>query len=670
MAVVVTDETLYHTTTDLILPSPQKFYLTRICAGHLQLRSLISSPRPNIVYYPTGKDVVVLNTKSRESYILTTLKFEPRCLIASKEWLFCGGQKGDYTAIRIGERNISENNTAYNSGPDAHLPLDLDPSRRTTSSSRSGNDVQTLEEINRTIGADIVNCITIWQPSETPSERTYQEPVAIASNNDRSVSIMRLDNSELLDILLLPDCVNRSMMSPDGEMLISICDDPFLYVHRRKLRLKSVKNELDITGSYHWSYEGKVQLEKQNNADISEPRGSFAATFSPSGKYLAVATQFGIISVFKTDKIFESPICIFTSSRPNLGWDSCIRAMEFSGGPFDLLAWTESKGRVGVADVRNFFQTRQSLNLDPNFGEVEIVLVVNKHFDLLESSRRRRPDPCRIIAAPFNREEVDILEAHQNARQQRVSNSRQGNLSMNSAWRSSSDSQRLTTIPNVASSNSAARSTSPRLPVTLREFLSQDHAPSFRTFINERNREHDRLNQQGQDVGSRRRTYAQTLTESDNLNEQENSRSLDDGVNILERLRLMESRRSESEPENLWAQARSRYFQQRHAANVLNDPLSPPRIELEEDDQEEFLHRLRQPWRGIEELNEIVLDAQGTVPAPRNRSGNGNDGFHLSTTGCCWSQDGRILYAGTEDGIHEFHVNIEGRKRFPSLVFC
>jgi hypothetical protein len=28
----------------------------------------------------------------------------------------------------------------------------------------------------------------------------------------------------------------------------------------------------------------------------------------------------------------------------------------------------------------------------------------------------------------------------------------------------------------------------------------------------------------------------------------------------------------------------------------------------------------------------------------------------------------RNRYVGAEDGIHEFHVNISGRKKFPSLV--
>jgi hypothetical protein len=36
--------------------------------------------------------------------------------------------------------------------------------------------------------------------------------------------------------------------------------------------------------------------------------------------------------------------------------------------------------------------------------------------------------------------------------------------------------------------------------------------------------------------------------------------------------------------------------------------------------------------------------------------------------GCCWSEDGRILYVGAEDGIYEYHVNVPGRKIFPSLV--
>ena len=56
-------------------------------------------------------------------------------------------------------------------------------------------------------------------------------------------------------------------------------------------------------------------------------------------------------------------ITSFNSSRTyaELG---AVRDMAFAPGPIDLLAWTEDRGRVGVADLRSGFVSRQILKLD------------------------------------------------------------------------------------------------------------------------------------------------------------------------------------------------------------------------------------------------------------------------------------------------------------------
>lgn len=56
-------------------------------------------------------------------------------------------------------------------------------------------------------------------------------------------------------------------------------------------------------------------------------------------------------------------ITSFKSSRTyaELG---AVRDMAFAPGPIDLLAWTEDRGRVGVADVRSGFVSRQIIHLD------------------------------------------------------------------------------------------------------------------------------------------------------------------------------------------------------------------------------------------------------------------------------------------------------------------
>jgi len=41
----------------------------------------------------------------------------------------------------------------------------------------------------------------------------------------------------------------------------------------------------------------------------------------------------------------------------------------------------------------------------------------------------------------------------------------------------------------------------------------------------------------------------------------------------------------------------------------------------------------------------------------------------LGTTGVAWSPDGRHLYAGTEQGVFQYAVNMADRKTFPTFAF-
>jgi len=357
----------------------------------------VSSPEQNIIYYPSGTNVVALNTKTREREIVTKLSFSPRCLTASKEWLCCGGDQGNYTAVCLDD-NISDSESTRDADPDARLPLDLDPPRRsiaiegasTSRRSRGQNRPAAAEVIK--VGTEIVNCITLWSPGEDASDVAYKVPVAVVSNNDCTVSILNVRTSETLEKLILPDFVNRSVMSPDGRLLATICDDPFLYIHKRKPRSEIKKERFGTKPGpgYDWVFVGRIQLEGQYQGDKSTMRGSFAACFSRSGKYLAIATQYGLISAFDTDSLPDpsSLLVVFTSSRPG-GESGAIRAMEFSPGPFDLLAWTEASGRVGVADVRTLFLSRQRLTIDSHGSGVERVIISDRAGEPMVDPRLR-----------------------------------------------------------------------------------------------------------------------------------------------------------------------------------------------------------------------------------------------------------------------------------------
>ncbi|KHJ30795.1 putative wd domain containing protein [Erysiphe necator] len=687
MAIKASDESAYHTTTDLILPKPLKFYCAPMHSGHWQLRSLISSPRPDILFYPHGRDIVVLNTKTRERYILTTLKFEPRCLTSTNEWLCCGGDKGDYTAIYFGHDLRSISCHSQDIDLYARLPFDLDPFWRSAPAQRPNKDIRPITEVTKLVGIDIVNCITIWTPSDISSECAYKEPVALVSNNDRSITILKLESAEILEKLTLPDCVNRSLMSPEGDMLISICDDPFLYIHKRKL-INKYGDELRFSkkSKYNWHFEGRVQLEGQVRTNPPESRGSFAAAFSPSAKYLAVATQHGLISIFEKNNIFAPPVSVFTSSRMTSNGDGYVRDMEFCPGPFDLLAWTESKDRIVIADVRNFFLSRQILLLDPNqIEDVEKISINDRAVNSSVDSSRLRDEPTfRVITdysslnsessgrRPIRTLSRDELNRRAQLRildqplsiQRRDGSTTRMETSTTPTWRSSIEVRRPISISYTTSSLRSGRPSNAGLPTTLREFLTQDRAPSFRSFINDRNRVHERRSQQDheQDLEPRRRTIAQNLASSLNTAESFTDREVprnesENNVN-LERLSLSNAQRRDLESDSLWSG--SSLSQLRNSSHPQSsDRTSRLRIELEEDDRGEIETRM-------DELIDFALDAQRVITGQRISPQNGI----VTTMGCCWSQDGKIIYAATESGIHEFHVNIKGRKLFPRLTLC
>jgi WD40 repeat protein len=297
--------------------------------------------------------------------VVATLSFDPRCLVASKAWLCCGGDDGKYIAVCLDEgkrRIIGSSSTTADADPDARLPLDLDPSsrsilRETISTSESFLATRIprgpLSAKTSKIGEEVVNCIELWSPNPDASENAYSVPVAVLSNNDFTVSIVDISASDVLEELVLPDCVNRSVLSPSGVLLATICDDPYLYIHERVVsQTKGNKRG----GQHQWVRRRRTHLPGQKRRDLNNMKGSFAVAFSPSGKYLAVATQYGTVCLFDaqtiTDDTVDSLVKTFTNSRPGPE-AGAIRDMAFSPGPFDLLTWTEHSGIFCVADMRN-----------------------------------------------------------------------------------------------------------------------------------------------------------------------------------------------------------------------------------------------------------------------------------------------------------------------------
>jgi len=668
----------HQATNSLILQKPQRRYQASIHTSHWQLRSLISAHDKHLIYYPSGPDVYALNTKTKERQLITTLPFTPLCLTVEKGWLCCGGHHGKYTSICLDDSKTDFDSLGLGLEPDDRLPLDLDPSRRSqprdiaSTTRHTRTSVRPLIASLKFFGVEkrdddnaINNCISLWFPKKTISERVYKIPVAVLANNDSSVYILDLKESEVIERLTYPDCVNRAALSPNGELLVAVLDDPFLYVHRRSRRAELTPGLFSETEHYEWQPMCRIQLTGQSQADKTSMKGSFALTFSNSGQYLAVATQHGVISVFDVAALADEntqPISVFTSSRPGIA-SGAVRAIQFSPGPFDILAWTETSGRVGVSDIRSLFVSRQLVEVDNRPDVIETIYTMERTGDAaidprlrtvrtespsstpdylgLDFERRQLRQMAREMLdrhqAPLTSEELEVLQAHRIARRARDVFA---SVPSTAIWDLTSYG-RNTTAPNDVPAGAGATAADRRLisglPGILRDYTSTDRSTAtFRNFINERNQDRERRNQQGE---TRRRSSvilaaAERAIETETSNS--TSRSGNEPTSNLERLTLATATSTDT-PSNPWSEIDALY--RSRFPNASNS--TRQRFEYEDEDRQ-TLARLRLPWRveaGIDTREESTLIIRDLL---RHRHDDEED-RPPDIMGLSWSSDGRLL---------------------------
>lgn len=392
---------------------------------------------------------------SNESEVVKILTFAPRCLVAKNGWIACGGENGEFVAFSVPEGGDVQRGTTIsndpslsyirnyieNGGPRSdmlevfgeqlsaddrlQLALDVDVNSATATASTDPTDPseyagrarmrvdannKSMVARSKSFGNDRVNCITLWFPptgahnSILPSG-AYSQSVAVLANNDKNVTIVSLQFQDAVESVVYPDCVNRALISPDGRLLVAICDDPYLYVHERVPKAgvtPSLFGRRDVE-DFEWRPCAKIHLASQRKGDRSDQRGSFAACFSNTGRYLAVGTQYGAISVFDTAALLEPGLdplmATFTSSRPREDVGA-IRDMAFCPGPYDLLAWTEHRGRVGIVDIRSNYVSRQILDLD-SYDDFEQIMVTERgSIDPRLLQRNSRGDLTLLAEAP------------------------------------------------------------------------------------------------------------------------------------------------------------------------------------------------------------------------------------------------------------------------------
>ncbi|RYP54864.1 hypothetical protein DL768_000428 [Monosporascus sp. mg162] len=681
----VDEEASYWPTDRLIVKDGRKHYRTAVSPIHWQLRSLISTERQNVIYFPAGVNnthITRLNTTTRECETIKVISFHPRCLVAKGGWICCGGENGEFTVIRdVGQTDAADD--VLNSDFRSTLNSLESPNMAEASMSQLQRDMLSIVEringsnktwsaSNHKFGIERVNCITIWQPPKSPSDGTtpgqYPSPVAVLANNDKTVTIVGLYDCQEVDQLDYPDCVNRAVISPDGTMLAAICDDPFLYIHVRKPLGKGKSNEY-----FEWEQLPKIHLKGQEPRDTSDCRGSFAAAFSPSGRHLAVGTQYGTISIFNTAALripdMDPLITHFNSSRaPHES--GAVRDMAFSPGPFDLLAWTEHRGRVGIADARTNFAQRQIISIDEHEGFDHLSLHDRSTIDprlldprnerstgsspslpsLLSTSSPSRPlpnpetsEPSSRVNHPFTAEETAILEAVQSDRRRREAREqreqREQQIARGSpAWRSSVWAERRETLTRILERE--------------RNRETRDHHRSGTSQTPPGEQERERR----APTPRRRSSIMQALTQNVDsfaqiMNRSQPSGNSNDGP----------SNNRDSPTPWLAGRLTSGWADLEALYNIAGGDSGFA------DSARTEAGRNR---RAIPVINDVWSDDFAGFRRAYGRSGSREHQQHPDdTAGLSWSEDGQTLYVGAEDGIYEFRVNLHGRKVFPEVTF-
>ena len=202
--------------------------------------------------------------------------------------------------------------------------------------------------------------------------------------------------------------MNHATISPDGELLIAVGDEPRAFFCRRMHLASSGRDEESSFARYEWHEIAEPKLSVATARDAC-----FSTAFSPSGHICAVASQGGTITIFATCLIRddmeedEAVIKVMRSSRPCVN-SGAIRSMSFAPEPWDLLAWAEDQGRVCVTDLRSACQSRQTIELDVDISNATRAHLVNMDDDYTTAEQRELEIEARFVQR--HREALDVQD--------------------------------------------------------------------------------------------------------------------------------------------------------------------------------------------------------------------------------------------------------------------
>jgi hypothetical protein len=378
----MTHKGLHHRLTESLVHSQKaRFFPCTLNAHHPQLRNLISAVDRDWLYYATNHEIYTLHIPSTQVAQLKTIPFLPRCLAAGLGWVCVGGESHGLCAIiQLNDQDRDEFLSV-----DAPLPTDAlknSPKSSPPSVAAEANGSTLSNKVSVTtpspfrwrsglrleeLGGDIVNSITIHRLSSHGVSK-WDEPVALLSNNDKTVKIYSLVQQKVIADLFHPFAMNYGLISPDSEVLATVGDGNRAFFYRRSLVRQPTASKESRYAKYEWQL---FAIPKLPIGDRMRDDYSFSIAFSPSGHLCAVSSQGGMISVFDMD-ILENlsddddsenaRLCMFKSGQT--APYGCIRSMAFSPAPWDLLAFAEDHGQAGVIDVRQSCCRKQVLQLD------------------------------------------------------------------------------------------------------------------------------------------------------------------------------------------------------------------------------------------------------------------------------------------------------------------
>ncbi|KAL8679886.1 MAG: hypothetical protein Q9186_003856 [Xanthomendoza sp. 1 TL-2023] len=394
-------------TPSFIRPLQRTFYPTKIPPVHSQLKNFISTADHDIIYYACERDIYALHLSTRKRESIVSLPWRAQCLDARHGWICVGGDINGRCAFISLNGKESPNGRGrsfrHEDEVDALLPLDLDPDSRMQAHSyfrrlrASSSPTRSKPEVQiREIGGDIVNSVTI-HPLRVDQDSQEVEIVCIMTNNDATVRIFSLSNSRLLSTLQFSTPMNHASISPDGQLLVAVGDEPKAFFCRR---IPASTSSSDPDASHTWQEIAEPRLSPTSPNDAC-----FTTAFSPSGHVCAVAQQSGVVTIFDTSLIHEdiedddAVLEVLRSSRASIPPDyiGAIRSMSFSPAPWDLLAWAEERGRICVADLRNACRSRQTVDLDLISPKLNRTIVTDMEDGESTSERRQLETERRFL---------------------------------------------------------------------------------------------------------------------------------------------------------------------------------------------------------------------------------------------------------------------------------